>query len=198
MLDSFMRHSTIIITTLGRPSLKSAISSALREDFPVIVVADGPDASTNPVSHPDVSYVTLGRHWGLYGSMGWNVGAALARTEYVTHLGDDDELSEGYGVALSNVIGNSPNIDIWIPSLHFNHGPICCAKEGLYFGNVAAPTYRTKLFMKTPYTRTVEDRRSDFEHVAACVKNGALINWCPNVKYLVRPKLPLGAGFGNP
>ena len=97
-----MSDTTVVIKTLGRPTLKAAMRSAKREGFKTIVVSDGPRVSAQGA----YKYIRLGKQWGYYGGMAANVGAALAETEFITFLDDDDEfavkLDAGKTFMLSN------------------------------------------------------------------------------------------------
>ena len=108
-----MSETTVVIKTIGRPTLKAAMRSAKREGFRPIVVSDGARVSAQGA----LKYVKLGKRWGYYGGMAANVGAALAETEFITFLDDDDEFVEGAGDIIRRKLKESPNIDIWIAGI---------------------------------------------------------------------------------
>jgi glycosyltransferase involved in cell wall biosynthesis len=209
-----MTDTTVIIKTIGRPSLKAAIASAKREKFKVIVVSDG----VKKISAQGASkIVTLGKQWGYFGGMAANVGAAMAETEFITFLDDDDVFIQGAGDIIRKKLKENPHIDIWSGGVRFSR-PVHMVntqtqqvissstdfaidpEKGLVEGNVAMPTYRTSIFSKIPFTDHVrEDQQhlTDIMHVNACVTHGGYtLGWFEEVIYLVRPhdKTKVNAG----
>tara|TARA_R110000824_G_scaffold128983_3_gene290150 strand:- start:20320 stop:20946 length:627 start_codon:yes stop_codon:yes gene_type:complete len=200
-----MSNTTVIIKTIGRPTLKAAIRSARREGFKVIVVSDGPKVSAQGAT----KLVRLGRSWGYYGGMAANVGAAMAETEFITFLDDDDEFVIGAGKIIRAKLRANPSVDIWAAGVRFDRRievydqdtgdtmhdsqDLCINGElGVVPGNVAMPTYRVSIFSKVPFTDTIApDRKNltDFYHIKACVSAGYKIDWFGSVIYLVRPSV---------
>jgi len=199
-----MSDTTVIIKTIGRPTLKNAILSAKREGFNVIVVSDGAK-----VSAQGVKLVKLGRQWGFYGGMAANVGAAMAETEFITFLDDDDEFAVGAGKIIRDKLKEDPSVDIWAAGVRFDRRikvydqdsgdtvhastDLCLNGDlGVVPGNVAMPTYRTSIFSKIPFLDTInleEQNLTDFFHIKACVSAGHKIDWFGKVIYLVRPEV---------
>ena len=200
-----MTDTTVIIKTIGRPSLKAAIASAKREKFKVIVVSDG----VKKISAQGASQiVTLGKQWGYYGGMAANVGAAMAETEFITFLDDDDVFIKGAGDIIRKKLKDNPHIDIWVGGVRFTK-PVHMVdtitnvvvssstdfalhpEKGLVEGNVAMPTYRTSIFKTIPFTDSVPESKkhlTDIYHVNACVTHGGCkLAWFEEVIYLVRP-----------
>tara|TARA_R110000824_G_scaffold185608_7_gene366599 strand:- start:2717 stop:3391 length:675 start_codon:yes stop_codon:yes gene_type:complete len=210
--------TTVIIKTIGRKSVKAAIESAKREGFTTHVISDGiwfpPDQS-----EPDLqrayggtlagadSYTKLGRRWGYYGGMAANVGAALAETEFVTFLDDDDEFAPGAGEAIRRNLEEKPDVDVWIGGVRFNTainvnntatGEVLLESTdlsmngelGIVPGNVCMPTYRTSIFSVCPFRDNIpkEDvNLTDFYHIKTCELSGYKVDWFGQVIYLVRP-----------
>jgi hypothetical protein len=182
--------STVVIPTIGRPTLLDAVNSALREGLSVIVVGDG------PVEKPDlpesVYYIEMGKRFGVFGSSSYNLGAYLAKTEFITSLADDDELGEGFGDLLIDKLNSDKDIDIWIPTLVYEEGR-CCDKPdlGIRIGNVAAPTYRVDIFKDVPFSHDLSILKNeiDYHHIALCISKGYTLSWHTELEYLVRPKL---------
>ena len=110
-----MSNTTVIIKTIGRPTLKAAIASAKREGLKPIVISDG----VNCHAYGE-KFVKLGRQWGFYGGMAANVGAALAETPYITFLDDDDVFLPGAGKIIESKTTENPEVDIWIAGVRFN------------------------------------------------------------------------------
>ena len=61
--------TTVVIKTIGRPSLKAAVRSARDEGFRPIVVSDGAKVSAQGASR----VVRLGKQWGYYGLQGLSI-----------------------------------------------------------------------------------------------------------------------------
>ena len=199
-----MTETTVIIKTIGRPTLKHAIKSAKREGFKVIVVSDGAK-----VSAQGAQLVRLGKQWGYYGGMCTNVGAAMASTPFITLLDDDDEFVEGAGDIIRRKLQENPEIDIWIGGVRFARDVVMKNKKtgeetyrgtdfaiwpekGIAEGNACMPTYRTKLFETLPFTNNINEqykRLSDYLHILFCSQNGAKVYWFEEVIYLVRPRI---------
>ena len=205
-----MTDTTVIIKTIGRPTLKAAIRSAKSEGFKTIVVSDGVKVSAQGATQ----FVRLGRKWGHYGGMAANVGAALATTEFITFLDDDDIFLPGAGDIIRKKLQESPEVDIWIGGVRFT-SPVVVhdtrtgeemyrstdfairPERGIQEGNVAMPTYRTSIFEKVPFTATLPEEYeyiTDINHVKKCEKSGYKIDWFKEVLYLVRPHMKEKAG----
>ena len=187
-----MTETTCIIKTIGRPTLKNAISSARREGFSPIVISDGVNTAAPGAAH----YMKLGKKWGMYGGMCANVAAAMAPTEFITFLDDDDMFIPGAGDIIRKRLKETPEVDIWIGGVRFN-APIALfdaegnevfrgndlamlPERGLSLGNVAMPTYRTSVFARVPFTDTIPEdlaTMSDLYHVRACEAKGFKIDW---------------------
>jgi glycosyltransferase involved in cell wall biosynthesis len=196
--------STVIIKTVGRPSLKAAIRSAKKEGFKVIVVSDGVKVSAQGATR----LVKLGKQWGYYGGMAANVGAAMAETEWITFLDDDDVFIPGAGEIIREKIKN-PDVDVWVGGARFNkkiqihnhstnppilefegHDLAMDRERGVRVGNVSCPTVRTSVFAKSPVVDTVPE---NMQHLTDCYllnqwkTAGFRVDWMESVIYLVRP-----------
>ena len=203
-----MTETTCIIKTIGRPTLKAAIASARREGFSPIVISDGVNTAAPGAAH----YMKLGKKWGMYGGMCANVAAAMAPTEFITFLDDDDVFLPGAGKIIRNKLKEKPDVDIWIGGVRFN-APIALydaegnevfrgsdlamlPERGLTLGNVAMPTYRTSVFARVPFTNTIPEdlaTATDLYHVRSCEAHGFKIDWFQNKGdqplYHVRPHM---------
>jgi hypothetical protein len=193
-----MSKVTAVIKSIGRDTIHWTIESVRREGLPFVVVADGYDI---PCLEPE-DYTKLPKNWGCYGSVAANVGVALADTDYVVFVDDDDELSEGAGEVFKGAIEAHPEIDIWIQGLKFNNGMELCMdkSKGCVMGNVAVPIYKTKILTATPFTTDVPAHvqdYTDFFHILLCQTKGATLDWLEELTYLVRPKLEGTNGRGK-
>ena len=198
-----MIDTTVIIKTIGRPSLKAAIRSAKREKLKTIVISDGVKVSAQGANR----VIRLGRKWGFYGGMSANVGAALAETEFITFLDDDDEFAVGAGDIIRNKLNEKPEVDIWIGGVRFSqevmvyntetNEPLKTSRDlatnpdlGVVPGNACMPTYRANIFSTLPFLDNIPEEQSnltDFYHINACKLSGHNVDWFGDVIYLVRP-----------
>ena len=204
-----MSDTTVVIKTIGRSTLKAAIASAKREGFKTLVISDGVNTSAPGAT----KLVKLGKKWGYYGGMAANVGAALAETEFITFLDDDDELAPGAGDIIRQKMKERPEVDVWVGGVRFCVEVVVMDTQtgetkltsrdlamnsalGVIPGNVAMPTYRTSIFSKIPFTDTLQEGETeltDFHHINACKRGGCTIDWFGGPIYLVRP----GTGSAN-
>lgn len=192
---------TVVIRTIGRPTLKNAIESALTEFGRVIVVADAIDLDFSTLPKDNVVYLKTGWKFDKYGSAAINMGAYACSTPYFCLLDDDDEFAPGAGEYMKNKVFSEPDIDIWIPGLQFNNGLQLCldSKRGVEMGNVAVPTYKTKLLFLLPFYKGLVGQNADYidcHHLMVLEKLGAKIKWYERLLYLVRPKLEGTNGRG--
>jgi len=208
-----MSDTTVVIKTIGRPTLKAAIASAKREGFKTLVISDGVNTSAPGAN----KFVKLGKRWGYYGGMCANVGAALAETEFITFLDDDDEFAPGAGDIIRQKLKEKPEVDVWIGGVRFNRDidiyntktgqKLLTSRDlsmnsmlGVVPGNVAMPTYRTMIFSKIPFFDNVpleSANLTDFFHVRACSLAGLTVDWFESVIYLARPTLLNPNGMGQ-
>lgn len=209
-------NTTVIIKTIGRDTLERSIESARSEGFEPIIISDGVELDL------DGSYnvITLGRNWNNYGFMAANVGAALAKTEFITFLDDDDVFIKGAGDFIRKKLRQDPSVDIWLAGIRFDQGliqikspktrkVIYTGREagvnpefGLIVGNVCMPTYRTSIFRECPFIDTSKiDKNysnfSDIYHVISCVQKGYKHKWFKKALYQVRPESKTGNGRGK-
>ena len=208
-------RTTIIIRSIGRPTLQNAIDSAHREGFNSLVVVDGPGRPA--VQLPNGSgLVNLGRKWGFYGGMAANVGAALARTPFITFLDDDDELVEGIGPRFKTDLQRFSSFDILIAGLKLSAprsikletldkaittDVLCINRDfGLVPGNVAMSTFKPELFANMPFVDDVipaNVKFADYLQIRKWAVAGASIDWLGYPVYNVRPKFETVNGRGS-
>ncbi|XVX19506.1 glycosyltransferase family 2 protein [Actinomycetota bacterium] len=105
-------HVSVIIPTLGRPSLTVAVESALEQDVDVevLVVNDSGSPLTPPVDSPAVRVIdTEGRTGAAHAR---NVGMAEAKGEFLAFLDDDDVWLPGHLTRALQVLAERPDCDI--------------------------------------------------------------------------------------
>tara|TARA_Y100000034_G_scaffold130671_1_gene189652 strand:+ start:3176 stop:3886 length:711 start_codon:yes stop_codon:yes gene_type:complete len=112
-----MTDTTVVIKTIGRPTVHNAVKSAKREGFNTFVISDG----VKGIRQTDADrHLTLGRKWGFYGGMVANVGAALVESEFITFLDDDDEFAPGAGDIIRRKLREDPTTDMWVGGIQMN------------------------------------------------------------------------------
>jgi glycosyltransferase involved in cell wall biosynthesis len=195
---------SVIIRTIGRPTLRNSIESALAEFDNVVVVADAVDLDLSSLP-PEATYLRTGHKSDKYGSLALNMGAYSVVTPYLCLLDDDDEFVEGAGKFMTDFVSNNSELDIIIPGIHFvKMNMIACMDpyKGITMGNVAVPTYRTSLFDTIPISKQLvlkyklTEELVDFSHILECHTQGAKIGWYEKILYRVRPKLEGTNGRG--
>jgi len=178
----------------------------LNEGFKAVVVSDGIDLSLKIFDHPDVTYVKLGRRFGVsgdviyYGQIALTTGFYLSTTEFTGCLGDDDALAAGSGQVIERAISAHPEIDIWVPTLKYNDGQtVCYSGGGLIQGNVSHPVYRTKIFASVPMYHVPDERYElhDYYHLVRCVEAGWTMQWLDEVCINIRPQASGRSGRGE-
>jgi hypothetical protein len=212
-----MNNVTVIIKTIGRPTVKNAARSSFREGFKTIVVCDGRENFNSYVDYmkeevsSSIETIILPHQWGGYGFMAGNVGVAMADTKYVAFLDDDDEFIEGAGNILRKQLENTNSPDILIPGIRFKDpitlnvngvqrvsNDLCMdGKLGVVLGNVAMAIYKKELFKHHPFKTEPNPDYSDFTHIYDCWKDGASVAWLGEVLYLVRPEVKGSNGRGK-
>jgi len=83
---------SVIITTIGRASLKDAIKSVLLQDyqdFEIIVVNDNPNKKLNQPENKKIKIINNEQNLG--GARSLNIGLDNAKGKYIAILDDDDE-----------------------------------------------------------------------------------------------------------
>ena len=188
---------TALIRTIGRETLANAIECAKREFDDVIVVADGIDLEFESLPK-NVTYLKNTDSVDLYGGAAINLGAKNCKTQYICLLDDDDEYIVDSGNYMRETINSDPTVDVWIPGLRYNDGHIVCMNDGLYGGNVAVPTYKTKVLQLNPFVPDMgpEQGLTDFYHVDRIFNNGHKVGWYKKHLYDVRPHLSGRHGNG--
>jgi hypothetical protein len=146
-----------------------------------------------------------------------NVGAALAETEFITFLDDDDVFAPGAGDIIRQKLKEKPEVDVWIGGVRFRMEvdlfntqtgeKLLTSRDlsmnsmlGVVPGNVSMPTYRTRIFSQLPFLDNVPPANADladFFHVNACAIAGLTIDWFGSVIYWVRPFSGNANGMGQ-
>jgi len=204
--------TTVIIRSLLRPTLLSSIESCKQNKLPVTVVLDGVTVDSSnttlfeAVCATEANILRVPRSYGHYGCIAANAAIALADSEFVTFLDDDDELIAGASDILLNRFARFPDIDIWIPGAQLADGTVRCgpgaASKGLIRTNVVIPTYRASVFAHVPYNLvdshffTAVDY-TDYWHICLCKKAGFTVGWLEEPIYLIRPRLFGSNGEGR-
>jgi glycosyltransferase involved in cell wall biosynthesis len=190
---------TVLIRTIGRDSLLYSIESAQREFHNVIVVADGFDLNIDLLPK-EVTYLRNELKIDKYGGAAINLGAEHCKTKYLCLLDDDDEFIIGSGKHMQKAVALNPEIDIWIPGLIYNDGSVVCMSPGIFIGNIAVPTYKTRLIKTIPFSKEIGEKNpecTDFYHVEELINIGAKIDWYQKELYNIRPRSVGKHGMGQ-
>lgn len=123
-----MSTITVIIPTLGRPTLvralRSVVDTQLGVDDEVIVVGDGPtpyaEWAVGEMHDPRVRYIE-GAHTRRWGAAQYDHGMALAKGEWCAFLPDDDYMPEGALDAIKRGIAATPTRPVHIFSAQMLH-----------------------------------------------------------------------------
>jgi len=198
----------VVIPTIYRSTLDSAVNSAVAAKFDEIIIIDdsGEEHEYEPQS-PQIRYFKLGRNFGrlhgklYYGQIALSVGNYLSTSDFLGQLGDDDEYVPESRQILENAIKKQPNIDIWIPGLVYNNGHQRCLTPGLYHGNVSHAIYKPEIFAFAPMFHNTDISSfiaaHDYYHLLLCEEKGYRIGWLNEVCIKVRPNLPGSHGSGD-
>ena len=191
---------SVVIRTIGRPTLCDAIKSAQSEFKNVIVVADAVDLDFKNLPS-DVLYLKTGMKHDKYGSAALNMGAYACSTPYFCLLDDDDCFIEGAGEYMVDKVLSDWYTDIWIPGIKFSDGKQLCMspQKGVVVGNVAVPTYKTRVLFLLPFGKGLANNNIhciDYNHLSILNKWGVKIRWYEKLLYNIRPKLQGNNGRG--
>ncbi len=193
---------TVLIRTINRPTLNRSVDSALKEFDNVVVISDAIDVDTSQLPK-NVTYLKTGQKFDSFGSAAINMGAYASKTDYVCLLDDDDEFVVGAGNIMRKAINEKPEIDIWIPGLKYSNGRTACTSGngGVATGNIAVPTYKTKLFFTFPFTSRTNVSNNphwiDADHVKTLHSCGCKVDWYGAVLIVIRPHLSGDYGQGH-
>lgn len=116
-----MTRFSVIIPAYRARFLAEAVASVLVQDFPDFELIVFDDASPEDLSgvmsnfrDPRIVYRCAERNLGAADpSRTWNAALALAKSEFVTLLGDDDLLDANYLREMDALVGRQPNCDIY-------------------------------------------------------------------------------------
>lgn len=201
-----MLKSTVIIVTMVRQTLVRAIQSALNENFPVIVIGDGvdvPDWIQNKFKSEDVVFNRTGVRYGCYGAVAGNLAMALAKTEFCTSLGDDDEFIENKGKILLDKIDLNPEIDIWIPNVLFADGKEWYQNKECFLlrQGTPLPTVRTSIIRYCTFSHPPHEKlfhSMDYMMIEKAVNvYNYKVDWIKEPIYKLRGSLKGESGQGN-
>jgi cellulose synthase/poly-beta-1,6-N-acetylglucosamine synthase-like glycosyltransferase len=112
---------TVVIPTIGRPSLRATLA-AIGSQLPVVVVDDRPAGRTDPLELP--AHVRVVRSWGRGPAAARNAGWREADTPWVAFLDDDVVPRPGWAESVwkdladlgDDVAGSQGRIEVPLPS----------------------------------------------------------------------------------
>lgn len=204
-----MSDITLLIKTIGRPTLIRSIQNGIESGFTDILVgSDGADisfAEEHKFDKPDnvsIRFFTLAKRFGCYGAMLWNVGAVMAKHDYICNLDDDDVLMPGIKKHMIKCITISPDVDVWIGGIRHKNDLVLAVNgaRGVEYGNVAYPTYKVSTITHCPFSLGNGKSGVDHRHVRLCYDKGYKVDWYGKVVVDVRPELEglMGEGRVSP
>lgn len=156
---------TIVIPTLGRPSLKEAVNSC--GNLPVKVQKDNNRKGAGPTR---------------------NRGIRDVKTEWVGFLDDDDTLTYDYYQKFTEALKESPDCIIF--RMRYPDGRVLPKVPQVIYGNVGiSVAVKTELARKYPFVKGANEfqQNEDYQFVKQLEDNGANIYFSPHITYLVKP-----------
>ena len=181
---------TFIIPTVGRPTLKRAIQSLLDQQDPgwnAIVVFDG-IAPTLSEQDPRISVMQIPKT-GVANHAGRvrNAGLALATTDWVGFVDDDDTLNPLYITHLKTHLQSYPNAEVVIFRMNYTCGRIIPRPQATNFqeGDVGI----SFCCRRDLHPRFEPSMVEDFRLLDHFRTSGKMIIMSPHVVYHVRPDL---------
>ena len=165
-----MTDLTIVVPTIGRPTLQRALDSVLAQTVPVefIVASDVAREGCGPTM---------------------NRAVAAVKTEYVGFVADDDRLSVHYHEWF---LEENPGADLFIFTMRYEDGhelPRITNPDGLIHGEVGASfLMRTEVCREFPYVKEVVEQgyNEDWEMISAVRTAGYRIHISQRVAYFIR------------
>lgn len=159
---------TVVIPTLGRPSLKEAIASCGKT--PTEVEVDDERRGAGPTR---------------------NIAISRVKTTWVGFLDDDDRVTRDYGSRVESEIKANPDADAIVFRAKYSDGRVLPKVPQVIYGNVPISfCVKTELAKKYPFVKGENAfmMNEDYLFLKTLEENGAKIVFSPHVTYLVRPK----------
>lgn len=177
---------TVIIATLGRPSLEKALLSVVSQRYvgdEVIVVTANPDVK--PLADANACRFVLidkpGNDWGDTERM---VGMPLATGEYVAFMDDDDVYVDGAREAIEVAAAQHPGQPLLFKLKFDGSGVILPGYNRVDIGNVGTPCLVAPNDAKRLGRwgcRKNRDRGGDYDYVSSMKWAHEDIAWMPNI-----------------
>lgn len=186
---------TILLTTVGRPTLRATLASlrgqAWRPGDEVLLAHDGPAAPGTLAlweasGLPGRAVVLGGGPHGDWGHTPRNLLMEEARGEYVLHMDDDDAYAPGAIAAVRAALAASRG-DLFLFRMRYGDGRVLWDGPELRLGNVS-----TQLFAHpaaAPLGTWGPFYGGDYQFIEETVRlnPGRTLRWVPEVIALIRP-----------
>ena len=198
-----MTSFSVVMPTLGRPSLRAAISSvvdALEDDDELIVVGDGrQDYAADVVEAfqpANIVYIEASMDGSVFGNAQRDAGMALARGDFLCWLDDDDVYVHGALDEIRRCIGDDRTHAHIFKALwgagHHAQGTVLWADREVREQNIATPMV---VLPNRPYQRSWMDSNdhgrngitSDYGFLSAAIGECEGARWRDPVVAVVRP-----------
>lgn len=183
---------SVVIPTLGRPSLAATLESCAGADE-VIVVLDTSRGATReslPPMPPD-SIFTEGAFGVTGGHAGRVHGIRCATGTHLAFMDDDDVYAPGAFDAMRDAACDAPVI---FRMDHYTHG-VLWWEPVIRFGNVSTQQYLipnepAKLGNWTPHAPGLPEPGGDYTFIKECSENFGGVVWRDEIVSVLRPHVP--------
>lgn len=196
---------TVIIPTLGRPSLERTLASCEDADEIIVVLDTAQGCSELPCDLPEHALFTSG-HFGVTGGHAGRVhGIGLAMGSHLAFMDDDDVYRPGAFDLMRDAACSLPVI---FRMDHYSHG-ILWRLPVMNFGNVSTQMYLVPnesdlLGTWEPHVPGLPEPGGDYTFIKETSERMGGVLWCEEITAVLRPDVPrpwqsshLGAAVSN-
>jgi GT2 family glycosyltransferase len=179
---------SIVIPTLGRPSLERTLASCAGADEIIVALDRSRGATELPCKLPPNARSIEG-HWGVTGGHAGRVaGIELATGTHLGFMDDDDVYNPGAIELMREAACDRPVI---FRMSHYAHG-VLWREPVVEFGNVSTQMYVVpnepgKLGAWTPHKLGWKEPGGDYTFIAQCVENMGEPVWREEITSTIRP-----------
>jgi GT2 family glycosyltransferase len=186
-----MATLSVVIPTLGRPSLERTLASCAEADEVIVVLDRARGATLLPCQLPEGT-VYLEGSWGVTGGhAGRAAGIELANGTHLAFMDDDDVYAPG---AIALMKEAACDVPVIFRMAHYHHG-ILWADQEVRFGNVSTQMYvvpndPARLGVWTPHIPGLPEPGGDYTFIKeTCEAMGGPV-WREEVIAILRPQSP--------
>jgi glycosyltransferase involved in cell wall biosynthesis len=184
---------SVVIPTLGRPSLERTLESCAAADE-IVVVLDKARGGTLPCELPPRTVLLEGVYGVTGGHLGRTHGIAVASGTHLAFFDDDDVYAPG---AIEVMRDAACDLPVIFRMDHYTHGILWRSKD-IYFGNVSTQMYvvpnQPALFGEwTPHMPGWPEPGGDFSFIRDTVENMGGVVWRDEIIAVLRPDIARAA-----